>query len=178
MAVARFRPTLFDKLISGSAPAGMGGEDADALETEVTRTDLRFYTAPTLERFGESALRATVRRDLGWLLNTTNLEASTDLAPYPQVRTSVLNFGVPYLAGHSVSDWAIQQRAQHIRDAVTAFEPRLAPESLSVDPRAAGERENAVTYVIQGQVRGPSGSAEVRFLTDVESDTGAVTVRD
>lgn len=178
----RFTPTLFDKLISGSAPTGLSdsleSEERGVSTTEFSPSALRFYTIPNIERFGESALRATVRRELAWLLNTTNLGASVDLAPHPEVATSVVNYGVPDLVGRAVSDWAVEARAQDIRGAVVAFEPRLAPDSLNVRLRSAGERENAVTYVIEGEVHGSAGNAEVRLLTDVEADTGSVTVRD
>lgn len=178
----RFTPTLFDKLISGETPSGL----ADSIEdgerglrtTDSAPSAQRFYTVPNIERFGESALRATVRRELAWLLNTTNIGASVDLDPYPQVASSVLNYGVPDLAGQAMSEWMIQARAREIQEAIEVFEPRLDPASLSVAPRAAGERENAVTYLIEGEVRGSAGSAEVRFLTDVEADTGSVVVRD
>lgn len=178
----RFTPTLFDKLTSGSAPTGMEANAEDAEKNagggKFASSALRFYTVPNLERFGESALRATVRRELAWLLNTTNLDASQDLERYPEVARSVLNYGVPDLAGQAVSEWAIQARAQHIHEAIEAFEPRLDPATLSVAPRAAGERENAVTYVIEGEVHGAASDSEIRFLTDVEADTGSVTVRD
>ena len=48
-------------------------------------------------------LRECVRRDLTWLLNTTNLAALEDLDEHPQVARSVLNYGMPDLAGHIAS---------------------------------------------------------------------------
>lgn len=178
----RFTPTLLDKLTSGSTPDGLtdsieGGERG-ANPSQYSPTGLRFYTVPNIERYGESAVQATVRRELAWLLNTTHLGASVDLEAYPAVATSVLNYGVPDLAGQSISDWAIEARARDIRAAIEAFEPRLDPTTLSVNRRAAGERENAVTYVVEGAVHGAAADAEIRLLTDVEADTGAVTVRD
>ena len=50
-----------------------------------------------------SQLRDCVRRDLAWLLNTTNLESTTSLADVPEVAASVLNFGVIDLAGKPIS---------------------------------------------------------------------------
>jgi type VI secretion system protein ImpF len=178
----RFTPTLFDKLISGETPAGL----ADSLEgaergisaTNFSPSALRFYTVPNIERFGEQATQATVRRELAWLLNTTHLGASIDLGPYPKVAASVLNYGVPDLAGRTMSDQAVEERARDIRAAIETFEPRLDKSKLNVRVRAAGERENAVTYLIEGVVHGAASDAEVRLLTDVEADTGAVTVRD
>ena len=65
----------------------------------IARERLQFYSVPKLERFNEAALRATVRRELAWLLNTTNFGATADLEPYPHVATSVLNYGISDLAG-------------------------------------------------------------------------------
>ena len=48
-------------------------------------------------------LRESVLRDLGWLLNTSNLTSVHDLTAYPQVAQSVLNYGVPDLTGLTVS---------------------------------------------------------------------------
>jgi len=180
MSGRRLNPTLFDKLVAGADLSGLTANQDVATTTtaEVNRESLRFYTVPSLERFNENALRATVRRDLAWLLNTTHLGAVEDLSRYPEVKTSVLNYGVPDMAGKSMSQKAIRQRARDLREALENFEPRLDRRSLDVQPRAAGERENAVTYVIQGDVSAAVKAMPVQFFTDVEADTGAVTVRD
>ena len=47
-------------------------------------------------------LRESVIRDLEWLLNTGRLEIRVDLAGYPEVRSSVLNYGIPDITGASV----------------------------------------------------------------------------
>ncbi|MCS5585447.1 MAG: GPW/gp25 family protein, partial [Pseudomonadales bacterium] len=44
-------------------------------------------------------LRASVLRDLSWLLNTTNLDSSEDIEQAPEVMHSVLNYGMPCIAG-------------------------------------------------------------------------------
>ena len=46
-------------------------------------------------------LRESVRRDLSWLFNTTNLASSLDLERFPQVESSTLNFGLPDLTGRT-----------------------------------------------------------------------------
>ena len=42
-------------------------------------------------------LRQAVLRDLAWLFNATRLESGVDLSKVPEVRRSVLNFGLPAL---------------------------------------------------------------------------------
>jgi type VI secretion system protein ImpF len=139
---------------------------------------MRFYTVPRIERFNEAALRSTVRRELSWILNTTNLGAVEDLEPYPEVKTSVLNYGVPDLAGKTLTRRVIQGRAREIRDAIRAFEPRMDPKLLEVEPIAEVEKENAVTYIIRGNVTAAVQAMPVEFKTDVEVDTASVTLRE
>ncbi|MDP3550850.1 MAG: type VI secretion system baseplate subunit TssE [Novosphingobium sp.] len=152
-----------------------GGEIEQA---EERRESLRFLSVPAIERFNESALRATVRRELAWLLNTTNLESSVDLDNYPQVRTSVLNYGVSDLAGKSLNSRAVLRRAREIRDAVQAFEPRIDPASLHVELSDKVERENSLTFVIEADVRSAVRAIPIKLRTDVEADSSAVTVRE
>lgn len=172
----RLNPTIFDKLVADSEISGMRGSELDSLEDK--RNALAYYSVPQLERFNETALRATVRRELGWLFNTTNLEAAVDLDDFPQVQTSVLNYGVPDLAGKAASPRLLLQRARDIRNAIRAFEPRIDEATLIVEASGQAERENAVTFVIQGDVRSAVRAIPIQLRTDVESDTSAVTVRE
>lgn len=175
MAVRRVNPTLFDKLAGGSEIEGLIDDGAGSV---AGRNAMRTFTLPNIDRFNEEALRVTVRREIAWLLNTVQLGAVTDLSDYPQVATSVLNYGVPDLAGKSLSRRVILQRAREIRDALRAFEPRIDEKTLMVEPTELGERDNAVTYVIHGDVRSAVHALPVKFRTDVENDTAAVHVRD
>jgi type VI secretion system protein ImpF len=175
MPEVRLNPTLFDKLVSRVEMSGLRGETATR---EINRTNLRHYQIPDVERFNESALRANIRRELAWLLNTTNFESATDLTDYPQVKYSVLNYGVDDLAGKTQSRESINMRALKILIAIRAFEPRIAPETLCVEPREVHERENALTYVVTGDITSAVNAVGVRYFTDFELDTGAATVRD
>ena len=158
VARGRLNPTIFDKLIAGNVVSGVQSADEAAASRAHT---LGGFSDIEIERFNESGLRTSVKRELGWLLNTTNLAAAIDLDPYPEVRTSVLNYGVPDLAGKSITRRLVLQRARDIRKAVTAFEPRLAEQSLTIDVSDTIERENAVTFVIQGDIRSAARAAAV-----------------
>ncbi len=172
----RLNPTLFDKLVADNEIAGMRGAELDNLEQK--RDTLRYFSIPQISRFNEAGLRATVRRELAWLLNTTNLDAVIDLDAYPHVQTSVLNYGVPDLAGKSVSHRLVLQRARDIRRAIKAFEPRIDETTLEVEVSDKIERENAITFVIRGDVRSAVRAIPITLKTDVEADSSAVTVRE
>ena len=178
MAVTRLNPTLFDKLVADLEMEGLREASDTQGPVESSRSTMRFYTVPRIERFNETALRATVMRELNWILNTTSLDSVVDLDPYPEVSTSVLNYGVRDLAGKTLSARVIQQRAKHMRDCIKAFEPRMDPSRLDVESVREVERENAVTYRIRGDVTTAVQAMPVEFKTDVELDTAAVTLRE
>lgn len=171
----RVNPTLFDKLVGGIDMEGLVDDKAGS---SLGRTAMRNYVVPNVERFNEEALRMTVRRELVWLLNTTNLGSAVDLEPFPHVRTSVLNYGVADLSGKSISHRAILQRAREIRAAIRAFEPRMDETELVVEPLAEAEAENSITYLIHGNVTSAVNALPVKFRTDVENDGASVTVRE
>jgi type VI secretion system protein ImpF len=170
----RLTPTLFDKLVADLEISGL--RDASAETPEVSREKFRYYSVPRLERFNEAALRSTIRRELAWLLNTTNLESLVDLEPYPQVRSSVLNFGLSDLAGKALTRRSILHRAREIRRAIRLFEPRLDENSLNVEVDEGEQRPNHVTFVIQGDITSAARVMPVKFRTDVDIETAAVDV--
>lgn len=175
---AKLNPTLFDKLVSDARILERlepGRSEVVSLDPGVTQ--LQLGGSSIVERFNETALRSTVRRELNWLLNTTQLDAAVDLTAYPQVRTSVLNYGVADLTGHSSTAGQVQRRAGQIRDAVLAFEPRIAPSTLQIEVRT-DSRENAVSFVIRGDVTSAVKAMPVQYVADVEVQTGATLVRD
>ncbi len=171
----RLNPTLFDKLV---ADLDMPGLREDSRVNELSRSTMQQYSVPQLDRFNETSLRDTVKRDLAWLLNTSNMAAGTNLDAFPHVKTSVLNFGVPALTGRAVSARALQQRARDIHVAIRTFEPRMSAAGLHVEPVNATMRDNSVTYVIHGDITAAVNAIPVRFNADVEADTSIVTVRD
>ena len=169
---------MFDKLVANLELEGLRENDSVTDAKEASRSTMRFYTVPRIARFNEAALRSTVRRELNWILNTTHLAAVVDLADYPEVKTSVLNFGVPDLAGKALTPRVIQERSRQIAAAITAFEPRMEPKTLEVEPLRTIERENAVTFVIRGDITAAVQAMPVEFKTDIELDTASVILRE
>jgi type VI secretion system lysozyme-like protein len=177
MAVShRLTPTLFDKLVADIDISGLKDIHSDA--PEVSREKFRHYTVPRLDRFNEAALRGTIRRELAWLLNTTNLEALHDLEPYPHVQTSVLNYGLSDLAGKPLTRRAILNRAREIRKAIRQYEPRLGEDTLSVEPAESHDRPNTVTFIIRADITAAAQAMPVKFRTEVDPETVSVDVRE
>ena len=180
MPAQHLNPTLFDKLVSHLELSGLRGQTGEnpALEASTIQLFSLHYDLANVDRFTESGLRANVRRELAWLMNTTNLESGVDLSAYPEVRVSVLNYGVADLTGKAQSRAAIQARAAKIRQAIIAFEPRLEQATLSVDVRTSNERDNAVTFVIAGDITSAVHALKARYVADIEFETGVAEVRE
>lgn len=96
-------------------------------------------------------LKQSVIRDLEWLLNAGCLEATTDLSDYPEVKHSVLNYGVPDLTGTTVSNVDDVTLTQMLRQRIIRFEPRLLPRSLKVRVTNK-EAHNTVIIEIEGEL--------------------------
>jgi type VI secretion system protein ImpF len=79
------------------------------------------------------ALEKNIKRDLALLLNSRKLESCLhDLTAYPEVKTSVLNYGIEEYAGLIRNDVNIYKVTEMIKQAVLFFEPRIVPETLQV----------------------------------------------
>jgi type VI secretion system protein ImpF len=169
-------PTLFDKLVADINLDGL--QDSDTGRASLDMGGARFYTVPKVERFNEAALRATLLRELGWLLNTTNLNAVQDLSAVPEVASSALNYGLGDLSGTLLTRNGVQARARDIREAIMRYEPRVDRGSLEVEPGLESARPNSVGFIIRGDVTAAVQAIPVEIRTDVEVDTGAASFRE
>src|SRR5215510_9008634 len=79
-----------------------------------------------------SELRKSVLRDLTWLFNTTQTFNAEETESWPQVRNSILNFGLPALAGTHASSVDFPRLERALRQAIIDFEPRILAESVTV----------------------------------------------
>ena len=172
---ARLTPTVFDKVVADVQISGLRSDDEPP---EVVSEVMHRYPVPDINHFGEAALRATVKRDLAWLLNTTQFGARGELEHYNEVETSVLNYGVPDLAGRSLHSRTILDRAREIRKAIRVFETRFDPDSLVVEPLASKDKVNSVVFMIHAEITSSVRPVPVQIRTELEGDTAAVAVSD
>jgi type VI secretion system protein ImpF len=126
-------------------------------------------------------LRESVLRDLAWLLNATQLEAVNPLARAPYVRKSVLNFGLPALAGNTASALDVSDLTRAVREAILTFEPRILPQTLEVRTMFEGgdlDHHNVVGVEIRGQLWAQPIPIEFLVRTDFDLETGKVQITD
>jgi len=128
---------------------------------------------------GKAGLRAAVLRDLGWLMNATRLAATAPLEAWPEVERSVLNYGLPALAGETASTLDFKDLERMIRQAILRFEPRILPETLEVD---AVEQDhlpgghNRVCLRISGLIWARPVPLEMVLRTELDLETGQVSL--
>jgi type VI secretion system protein ImpF len=124
--------------------------------------------------------RAQVRRDLAWLLNTANLAAVLDLDEYPEVADSVVNFGVPDIAGLTSSCVDANELQKALKKIIIRFEPRLVPRSLriGVEVNADELNHNAMCFVINGDLRADPSPVPISLRSELDLETGQFSVRE
>jgi type VI secretion system protein ImpF len=147
--------------------------------------ELRQHHVISIER-----LRECVLRDLSWLFNTANLECGqlleetpgTDDYPrlddFPAAAASVINFGIPALAGKLGSGLDLEALERRVQEAIHNFEPRLRRDSVRV--RAALEpdrmQENTLTFEIEAELWGEPLPLRLLLRTIVDLEDGSATV--
>ncbi len=154
----RLQPSLLDRLTDDAPDAKEEGRDKRVL--------------------GLSQLRQSVLRDVAWLLNTVHLHASQDLSDYSEVASSTVNYGIPDLAGTSAVGRNTMALERAVRQSVLNFEPRILPDTLKVTVRVEPEQmtRHAMLFIIEGQLWAQPVPLSLYLKTELDLETGAVTV--
>jgi type VI secretion system protein ImpF len=124
-------------------------------------------------------LRAALLRDLARLLNTPAPIASEGIADFPNVATSVLNYGVPDLTGTTSSGVGVMALERDILRAIQNFEPRLEKRTVSVHMLSEEDvGPNVLALEIRGQVIANPMPEALYLKTSVDLETGQIDVKD
>jgi type VI secretion system protein ImpF len=129
----------------------------------------------------KAKLRECVHRDLGWLFNSLSLDSSQDLAAFPQVATSVLNFGLPSFAGRMTSSIDPVAAAEQLREAIERYEPRLRAvrvrsRELGEDEERHGDSDGTLEFVIEAELWGQPTSQHLELHTTIDTMSGDISV--
>jgi type VI secretion system protein ImpF len=123
-------------------------------------------------------LREYVCRDIGVLLNATSLETTVDLTEAPDVRQSVLNYGMPSLAGKSVSSLDLAEIARIFERAIRNFEPRLRKVRVAPDTENKRSDEHEISFRIDAELWGQPTPHQIVLRTRLNVESGDVRVDD
>jgi type VI secretion system protein ImpF len=123
------------------------------------------------------ALKASVRRDLEWLLNTRRIphEASDE---YPECRRSLYNYGLPDFTAYSFANIADRAKLlRHLEETVRLFEPRM--DSVRVIPIEVGNENltRLLRFHIEGLLKMDPAPEQVTFDTVLQLTNGEYQIR-
>jgi type VI secretion system protein ImpF len=125
-------------------------------------------------------LRECVRRDLTWLFNATNLASMQDLATAPSVARSVLNYGMPDLAGHTAASVDVQGLERILIRVIWDFEPRLVKNTVKVRLLVDEQRmsHNAMFFDIEAELWAQPLPLRLFLRTEIDLENGGVHISD
>lgn len=154
----RLQPSLLDRLTDDHPHEKSEGRDARVI-------DIR-------------RLREIIRRDLAWLLNTANLDSQIDADLYPNVRRSVVNYGINPVAGDSSTSRRAEAIRSAIKRAVELFEPRIREGSIDVRLREDGDesRVTSIFFDIHADMWAQPMPLELYLQSEVDLTTGHVSL--
>jgi type VI secretion system protein ImpF len=120
------------------------------------------------------AIKASLRRDLEWLLNTRRqIEDPEDWMT--EVQYSLYQYGLPDLTTYSLGSSQDQGLLAHLlEEAVAKFEPRLSNVIVSMIPLAGTNR--ILRFQIEGVLMIDTGPERIQFDTTLELASGNYTV--
>jgi type VI secretion system protein ImpF len=156
----RLQPSLLDRLTDEEPEARQESRDKRVLSP--------------------ARLRECVRRDLTWLLNTTNLASLQNLSDYPEVAQSVVNFGMPDLAGHTASSVDLRALERLLSKVIFDFEPRLLKNTVKIVLLNDEQKmnHNAMCFDIEAELWAQPLPLRLFLRTEIDLENGGVNVSD
>lgn len=125
-------------------------------------------------------LRRAVLRDLGALLNATNLDTVEALPPNSLAMRSTLNFGIPSIAGKEAAGGKDGSLESQIAQAIRDFEPRIKAETLKVQARPFEREDGLPTLVLEisGELWAQPVPQQLFLETSIDLETRLATIVD
>lgn len=125
-------------------------------------------------------LKGALLRDLTWLLNTPAPIASDGMGEFPNVAASVINYGIPDLAGVTASGIPGASLERSILKAIQTFEPRIEKRGVSVHLHTDEDSANPNTLAleIRGEIIANPLPESLYIKTEVDLETGQFALKD
>lgn len=130
------------------------------------------------QSMSQKEFKSAVIRDLGWLLNSVCLDVCVDLEPYPEVKNSVLNYGLPDISGQTSSTIEVKTIELAVKKAIRQFEPRVIRNTLQVKVHSNVDdmSHNSLVFEIQGAVFGQPSPFQIVLRSELDLECGEFTL--
>jgi type VI secretion system lysozyme-like protein len=134
--------------------------------------------APEQRVVSMRALRESVLRDLGWLLSTASYDTGASLAAQPEVERSVVNYGLPSVAGLGIGSLDPEQAAARLQRAIETFEPRLTQVRVTPEFSATAMDLHALRFRVEALLWGQPTPQRLLLRTEIDVESADVMVND
>lgn len=165
-----------------AAAVGRSSQLLPALLDRLTDHAPHERSEPALARsMSKSQFRRSVLRDLAWLLNTTSAESEIDFDGVPNVRESVLNFGVQALSGKYLVEDDLRALEAAVAASIRRFEPRILADTLRVKVVTSDSEQatrNHLSMEIRGQLWAEPYPIELLLRSRVDLECGQIALVD
>lgn len=118
--------------------------------------------------------RDAVLRDLRWLFNTSVRFTPEDLADFPEVAHSVVNYGVRDLCGQLSTNIDMAAMERELASAIADFEPRVIPGTLRVHavPSSDSHSPSVIQFEISAELWANPVPEHLFIKTEIDLETG------
>jgi len=132
------------------------------------------------QSMSQKQFKEAVIRDLGWLLNSVALDVCLDLDKYPEIQSSVLNYGLPDMSGQTSSNVDIVSVQKAVKAAIRLFEPRIIRNSLKVKIHSDPDEmsHNSMVFEISGAVFGQPSPFQVVLKSELDLECGEFDLKE
>lgn len=134
--------------------------------------------SPDRRAMSMGRLRDAVLRDLRWLFNASGIDDVVDLERFPEVRHSVLNYGLRSLAGRPISSIDPSEVSRRIRDTIGFFEPRLSGIRVTPEVQEDAVEGMTLSFLVEAELWGQPLAQHLSLRTSIDVETGDVMVSD
>jgi type VI secretion system protein ImpF len=125
----------------------------------------------------EASLRRELAEDLSALLNTVNLGSAEEIAQFPFVSRSILNYGLTDITSYSVGEAAVDEITDELRLALSGYEPRLIADTVEVrrDPTVDGSQLK-LRFLVSAEMHCTPVDIPLEFVAELELDSGKMRI--
>lgn len=121
-------------------------------------------------------IKVSLLHDISALLNANGLDRTVDLASYPQVAASTLNYGAPALDGQHREGLNLYRLQEDIARALRRFESRLLPDSVRVTSHDDHGVRAGISIRIEADLRAEPMPLRMVMRTEIDPDTPVIRV--
>lgn len=167
----RYLPCLFDRLLD-DGPRNLGESRRSVVSLPRYRENVVRDIRALLNARAGFGLGTDERERLG--LEDAEAERAYLRRTFPEVWRSTLNYGLRDGTGQGVAGTRVAELENSLREAITIFEPRLAPRTLHVQASASqeGVQVGELAFEIRADLRAEEILEHLFIRTKLDVETG------